>query len=209
MKRTEYNDKRFAFPFVAYTPKKMKDGLPIIIQLHGAGERGPGKEKLGLVDIHGFSDYIKDKDINCIFIMPQCPEKSFWAAKVESIIRFVKQMIKEFGADKKAVYLTGLSMGGFGTWMTAMARSDLFAAIAPVCGGGMGWNAASIKVPVWAFHGAKDTVVDPFYSEDMVKKLEKAGADVKFTLVENVGHSVWDNAYNGELLEWLLSHRRG
>jgi predicted peptidase len=158
------------------------------------------------VDVHGFSKVIADKEIPCIFVMPQCPTESFWAARVESIITFIGQLVEEFHVDADKICLTGLSMGGYGTWYTAMARPDLFSAIAPVCGGGMAWNAGVLKMPIWAFHGACDTVVSPTQSDEMVEKLKAAGADVRYSRVEGVGHNVWEHAYNEELLSWLLEH---
>ena len=110
--------------------------------------------------------------------------------------------------DTNRIYLTGLSMGGYGTWFTAMARPDLFAAIAPVCGGGMAWNAGVLNMPVWVFHGAKDTTVSPTQSDEMVERLRALGKDVTYTRIEGVGHNAWDYAYNRELLAWLLSKKR-
>ena len=206
MIRTEHRDNTRIFPFVSYEPTEKNGSLPLIVQLHGAGERGDGQESLSLVDFHGFSKVIADKEFPCLFVMPQCPADTFWAAQVESIIAFINQLIEEYDVDAKKIYLTGLSMGGFGTWYTAMARPDLFAAIAPVCGGGMAWNASVLKMPVWAFHGACDTVVSPSQSDEMVAALKAAGADVRYSRVDGVGHNVWDCAYNEELIDWLLSH---
>ena len=98
-------------------------------------------------------------------------------------------------------------MGGYGTWFTAMARPDLFAAIAPVCGGGMAWNAEVLKMPIWTFHGTEDDVVSPYQTDEMVAKLKALNADVTYTRVNGVGHNVWENAYNTELFEWLLSKK--
>lgn len=210
MKRIEHNTGDFIFPFVEYSPKEMNDSekLPLIIQLHGAGERGNGKEDLHLVDVHGFSKHIKDKEFPVIFVMPQCPSGDFWAGRVESLADFVQELIRHFPVDVDKVYLTGLSMGGFGTWYTAMAHPHLFAAIAPICGGGMAWNAASLTMPVWAFHGALDTIVSPMHSDEMVAALEKNGKDVKYTRLDGVGHDAWVYAYNDELVDWFLSHKR-
>ena len=208
MIRTEHREDKFPFAFVKYEPTKMQKNLPLIIQLHGAGERGDGKDDLALVDVHGFPKIMNDKDYPAIFVMPQCPKDSFWAARVESIIKFIELAIEEYGVDKKKVYLTGLSMGGFGTWYTSMARPDLFAAIAPVCGGGMPWNAGVLTMPIWAFHGAEDKVVLPSNSDDMVAKLRELKYDVKYSRIDGVGHNVWEYAYNEELINWLLSHRK-
>ena len=99
-------------------------------------------------------------------------------------------------------------MGGYGTWFTAMACPDMFAAIAPMCGGGMAWNADVLKMPVWAFHGAEDTTVSPYQTDEMVAKLQKLGADVKYTRLDGVGHNVYEGTYNTELLSWLLGKKR-
>lgn len=208
MKRIEHREEKWPFAFVEYSPEVMTEGLPIIIQLHGAGERGEGKDDLALVDVHGFSKLLKKRDYPAIFIMPQCPTESFWAARVESIVRFVEMLTEEYRADKGRIYLTGLSMGGFGTWFTSMARPDLFAAIAPVCGGGMAWNAGVLDMPIWAFHGAVDPVVAPFHSDNMVEKLIETGKDVKYTRIDGVGHDVWEHTYDEELVDWLLSKKR-
>lgn len=208
MKRIEHREEKWEFPFVEYSGETKSEKVPLIVQLHGAGERGAGREDLEKVDVHGFSKYLKNAEHDCIVIMPQCPIDSFWAARVESIVKFIEHLIKEFNVDEDRVYLTGLSMGGYGTWFASMARPDLFAAIAPVCGGGMAWNAGVLKMPVWAFHGAVDPVVSVSQSDEMVSKLKELGADVTYTRIDGVGHNVWEHAYNKELLEWLLSKKR-
>ena len=208
MKRTEYRKSEFKFNFVEYLPEVKTSKMPLIIQLHGAGERGNGEDELHLVDKLGFSKHLEKNEYNCIFVMPQCENDSFWAAKVESIITFIEQMIEYYDADRDRVYLTGISMGGFGTWYTAMARPDMFAAIAPVCGGGMDWTAAVLNMPIWTFHGADDNVVNPVYTELMVNKLTELGLDVKYTKLEGVQHNAWDYTFNEELANWLLSKKR-
>ena len=208
MKRVEHREEKWRFPFVEYSPESSSGRLPLIIQLHGAGERGCGGDDLGLVDVHGFSKMAVKGEYPCIFVMPQCPKDSFWAARVESIIAFVEQLKAEYEIDEDKVYLTGLSMGGYGAWYTAMARPDLFAAIVPVCGGGMAWNAGVLKMPVWAFHGTDDNAVSVVQSDEMVAKLRAAGAEVKYTRMDGVGHNVWNHTYNEELLAWFLDKKR-
>ena len=207
MKRIEHREEKWVFPFAEYSPEAESGRLPLILQLHGAGERGDGTD-LTKVDIHGFSKTVQANEYKALFIMPQCPADSFWAARVESILRFIDQLKAEYNIDESRIYLTGLSMGGFGTWFTAMAKPELFAAIAPVCGGGMAWNASVLTMPVWAFHGDKDNVVSPSQSKEIVEALRNCGADIRFTLLENVGHNAWDYAYNEALINWLLSHSK-
>lgn len=208
MQRIEHREGEWAFPFVSYEPKKIEGKLPLILQLHGAGERGEGGEDLSLVDVHGFSKMVSAGEYDCLFVMPQCPKESFWAARVESVLRFVDQLKKAYPIDESRIYLTGLSMGGYGTWYTAMARPFTFAAIAPICGGGMAWNARVLDMPVRVWHGVQDAAVDVKNSDEMVAALQKAQRDVTYTRMEGVGHSVWTYAYNEELYHWLLSKKR-
>ena len=207
MIRTAYREDKWKFPFIAYTPKTTDKKLPLVIQLHGAGERGTGNDDLDKVDINGFAQFM-DEEFEAIFVMPQCPLNSFWAGKVESIIEFIEQLKEEFPVDCDRVSLTGLSMGGYGTWFTAMAKPELFSAIAPVCGGGMAWNAGVLKMPVWAFHGVEDNVVSVTQSDEMVEGIKKNEGNVKYTRLDGVYHNVWINAYTKELIDWLISHKR-
>ncbi len=193
------------FPFVAYKSEKTEKPA-LIIHLHGAGERGSGGEDLEKVLVHGLPKVANDENLkNAVLIMPQCPVETFWAARVESLDKFIEEMILMFDADENRICLCGLSMGGFGTWYTAMAYPDLFAAIAPCCGGGMPWNARVLKMPIRAFHGLDDTVVLPNQSIDMANALKDWHPDFKLTLYEGVGHDSWEKAFNEELLFWFLS----
>ena len=212
MIREEFQAGQWQFPFVAYHPEIMSENLPLIIQLHGAGERGSGYEELKLVDVHGFSKMLQQgEEYPCIFIMPQCSPESFWAAEVPNIYSFIQAVAKFFHADEKRIYLTGLSMGGFGTWYTALRYPQIFAAIAPICGGGMVWHADALDMPVWAFHGTEDDVVYPSETINMIHKIRTEGInknEVKITLLDNVGHNAWEYAYQKELYDWLLSKSR-
>ncbi len=208
MNRFEHREPHWIFPFVEYSCEKTDKKLPLILQLHGAGERGEGGEDLNKVEVHGFAKVVKDADFQCILILPQCPKDTFWAARVESILKFIDQLKEAYPVDEDRICLTGLSMGGYGTWFTAMANPRLFAAIAPVCGGGMAWNSGVLDMPIWAFHGSEDTVVLPRNSDEMVEKLQALGKDVTYTRVDGVGHNVWDNAYNEALMNWFLNKKR-
>lgn len=208
MLRAEHREENWIFPFISYEPLTKTGKLPLVIQLHGAGERGSGQEDLSLVEVWGFPKMAKTGEYPCLFVFPQCPEDTFWAARVESILKFIDQLKAEFDIDEDRIYLTGLSMGGYGTWYTAMAKPQLFAAIAPVCGGGMAWNANVLTMPVWAFHGVVDKSVSVFSSDEMVESMKKCGLNIRYTRLDGVGHNVWLNAYNEELLNWLLAQKR-
>ena len=197
------------FPYIAYIPENISSHPALLIQLHGAGERGNGGSDLELVLVHGFPKIVNDTNLNdCILIMPQCPTDTFWAARIESLKKFIDAVISKFSVDTRRIYLCGLSMGGFGTWYTAMAYPELFAAIAPCCGGGMAWNAETLKMPVWAFHGLDDTVVSPSQTIEMVEALTGRNPHVKCDLYEGVGHGSWIRAFSEQTLAWILSHQK-
>jgi len=199
---------KYGFPYIAYIPDRISDHPALLIQLHGAGERGNGGDELEKVLIHGFSKIVDDTNLkDCILILPQCPAETFWVAKIESLRKYIDDMIHMFSADTTRIYLCGLSMGGFGTWYTAMAYPDLFAAIAPCCGGGMAWYASALKMPVWAFHGLEDPTVSPNHTIEMVEKLKECNPNLKYDLYEGVGHNSWIRAFSEETLKWLLSQK--
>ncbi|MBE6787556.1 MAG: phospholipase [Ruminococcaceae bacterium] len=206
MKIIYEDNKDYGFKYVANIPDNISQNPAILFQLHGAGERG---EDLNKVFVHGLCNVVNDINLtDCILISPLCPENTFWAAKVESLKTFIDNIIEKYSADKNRIYLCGLSMGGFGTWYTAMAYPDLFAAIAPCCGGGMPWNANVLKMPVWAFHGMLDTTVLPSNTIDMVNALKQHNPNVKCTLYEDVAHNSWTRAFTPELLEWILTQHK-
>ena len=197
------------FPCITCISDKLSEHPALIIQLHGAGERGNGKDELNKVTVHGFMNVVNDSNFNdCILVMPQCPQETFWVAKIESLKKFIDDIIKEYNIDKNRIYLCGISMGGYGTWNTAMAYPDMFAAIAPCCGGGAEWSACRLQMPVWAFHGLEDDAVLPSRTIDMVNKLRETNPNVKCTLYEGVGHNCWEKAFSDELLEWLLAQHK-
>lgn len=181
---------------------------PLILFLHGAGERG---EELEKVKVNGIPKvYAADNDFPFIAVSPQCPENSWWTMMEEELNALLDEIIENYKVDKSRVYLTGLSMGGFGTWHLAALNPERFAAIAPICGGGAPIEARNLKdVPVWAFHGAKDDVVPIEQTELMVSSLKEAGGNVKFTVYPEANHDSWTVTYNNpELYKWFLSHKK-
>ena len=122
--------------------------------------------------------------------------------------RFIDEMVRLYHVDTGRIYLCGLSMGGFGTWYTAMAYPELFAAIAPCCGGGMAWNASVLTMPIWTFHGLEDTVVSPHQTQEMIWALKDTHPDFRYDLYDGVAHNSWEKAVSEELLSWMLARRK-
>ena len=178
---------------------------PVLIYLHGAGGRG---EDISVIRNHKvFLLTEKHMDLEFITVAPQCYANS-WFDIFEQLQAFVKAMISSDFCDNERVYLMGASMGGYTTWQLAMALPELFAAIVPICGGGMYWNAPRLKdVPVWAFHGDSDPVVLPRESEQMVFRVKQCLGSAKLTIYENTEHDAWTPTFNNpEVFEWLLAH---
>ena len=200
--------------YLLYLPTgyaESKNQWPLILFLHGAGERGDDLEK---VKIHGLPKLIakEGKELPFVVISPQCPKDGWWSdeAQIEMLDALLDHIFYRYRIDQNRIYVTGLSMGGFGTWSLAAKYPDRFAAIAPICGGGDPRDAPRIShLPVWAFHGAKDTIVEPEKSREMADALKKAGSDVKLTIYPEAGHDSWTETYNNpELYNWFLEHRR-
>ena len=178
---------------------------PLLLFLHGTGERGTA---LGLVGVPGpLKDRAAGRDLPFVIVAPQVPEGERWT--VARIAAALDAAIATYPIDTDRVYVTGLSMGGFGTWDAIMQMPERIAAAVPICGGGLwlGIDAAR-DVPVWNFHGAMDNVVPIEMSVGMVRALRNAGGDVRFTVYPDAGHDSWSETYaNPEVYEWLLSHR--
>lgn len=200
--------------YLLYIPEGYADSQkkwPLILFLHGAGERGNDLTK---VAVHGPPKLIaaENKALPFIIVSPQCPERDWWSSgyQIASLNALLDDIIEHYRVDEDRIYLTGLSMGGFGSWALATASPDRFAAIAPICGGGNPDDAVRIAhIPEWVFHGARDNVVAAARSEEMVAALEKAGADVTFTVYPDAGHDSWTETYNNpDLFEWFLRHTR-
>jgi predicted peptidase len=217
--KTGFVDKTFknadgsTSPYVVFVPKDY-DGTkeyPVILFLHGAGETKGGKKMPAEVGI-GPAIKKREKDFPFIVVIPQSEKRTWGAASDDGkrALAILDEVEKEYKTDAKRQYLSGLSMGGFGTWSIAAAHPDRWAAIVPICGGGNVKDAEKIKdIPCWCFHGDADTAVPVQRSKDMIDALKKAGAEPKYTEYPKVGHNSWDMAYGtDELYKWLLEHKK-
>ncbi|WP_145265436.1 carboxylesterase family protein [Calycomorphotria hydatis] len=199
---------------------------PLVLFLHGAGERGSDNEKQL---VHGVKDmlaYSRKTDTPFIIVAPQCPTgqqwvNTPWSAETHTmpeepsepmslVIGLLEELQSTLPVDKSRLYATGLSMGGFGTWDIVQRKPDTFAAAIPICGGGDTAMADTIKdVPIWVFHGDEDRAVIVKRSRDMVAALEEVDGNVKYTEYEGVGHNSWTRTYTDDaVLEWLLSQNK-
>lgn len=206
--------------YLLYLPKEYsaesKRKWPLMLFLHGAGERGTN---LARVAAHGPPKLLAQskEDLPFIVVSPQCPAGQRW--NTETLIALLDDISERYPVDPTRVYVTGLSMGGYGTWALANEYPQRFAAIAPICGGGetipillagREKREALKSLGVWAFHGAKDPVVKLEESEKMVNAYKQIGADdVRLTVYPEARHDSWTETYDDpKLYEWLLAHRR-
>ena len=212
MKRIDVKIKNVqTFGYILYLPDNYSEekSFPLILCLHGAGERGDGEGELEKVNVHGLARYFNEGRMNAdvIALCPQCPEGQVWNQRVFDLKKLLDKIIEEYAVDKKRITVTGLSMGGFGTWEMGMTYPEIFAALAPICGGGMAWRTHALAgKSIWTFHGNADTIVDISNSIDMVNGARKNGANVRFTILDGVGHNSWESAYEDtRLLDFLLN----
>ena len=195
-----------ALDYLLFLPKdysKSGKPSPLIIFLHGSGERGSDLEK---VKAWGPPAIVEaNPDFPFMLVSPQCPEGQWWNVNV--LKGMIDDILKTYNVDKSRVYLTGLSMGGYGAWELSTAFPEYFAAVAPVCGGGNPLRAKRLKdVPVWVFHGKKDTAVPEQQSAEMVEALKNVGGNVEYTVLPEGEHAdAWKYAYGqAGLFDWFL-----
>jgi predicted peptidase len=179
---------------------------PLMLFLHGAGESG---SDLAKVKVHGPPKIVEtNRTFPFILVSPQSPGRGW---NPDTLNALLDDVIANYRVDKDRVYLTGLSMGGYGTWALAAAHPEKFAAIAPICGGGNPADAKRLApIPTWVFHGAKDTTVPLKRSEEMVEAIKAANGNVKLTVYPEAGHDSWTQTYeNPALYQWFLQQKRG
>lgn len=199
------------FEYLLHLPKGYaieNKAWPLVLFLHGAGESGSELEK---VKVHGPPKHVAaGEDYPFVLVSPQAPStRRGW--EPASLNALIDDVIAKHKIDQKRIYVTGLSMGGYGTWALAQAYPGKFAAIMPICGGGDPTKVESLKeLPIWIFHGGKDTAVPVKKSEEMVAALEAIGSSqLKFTLYPEAGHDSWTETYsNPEVWKWLLEQSK-
>ena len=227
--RDRYEYREFKnLPYRLLQPKNYNADrvYPLVIFFHGAGERGDDNQKQL---VHGMAEFASDDVMQkhpCIVVAPQCPSDIQWVdtpwtadshtmpkqptLPMQLSLELIGVLQNEFSIDEDRIYVTGLSMGGFGAWDAIQRQPKRFAAAVPICGGGDPTYATRIAhVPIWAFHGDKDTTVKVKRSRDMITAIEEAVASPKYTEYPGVGHNSWTATYaNREMYQWLFAQNR-
>lgn len=179
---------------------------PLVVFLHGMGERGGALDRVRGVGLPRLVE--RRGNLAYVLVVPHCPDGTLWPSKL--LGRMLDQVLEEQRVDPRRVVLTGLSMGGMGTWRWGIDQPDRFSALVPVCGGIAPSGVGALKgMPIWAFHGDADPVVPIDGHRRIVDAAREAGALIRFTVYPGVGHNCWDRAYaDPSLEEWMLMQRR-
>ena len=190
--------------YILHVPKNINEKKPLIIFLHGSGEKGNNLEK---VKIHGPLKYLKNHELDSYILAPQCPENEYWNAEV--LYQLILKIEKENNVDSNRIYLTGLSMGAWGVWNLAFAHPEKFAALVPIAGYvdriPMIENCKIASIPTRIFHGILDDVVTYQYSMWLYKKLKDCSVDIELTLFDDANHDSWSRVYDHpEIYDWML-----
>lgn len=204
---TEIVNKR-ELRFILHTPKNHKEKKPLIVFLHGSGEKGNNIEK---VKEHGPFKYLKTHEIDAYVLAPQCPEKEYWDS--ESLYQLIVKIQKENNIDINRIQLTGLSMGAWGAWNLVYAHPEMFASLVPIAGFvdriPMVENCKIKNIPIRMFHGLLDDVVDVNYSIAMYKRLNKCNTDIELTIFDDANHDSWSRVYDSpEIYNWMLQQTK-
>ncbi len=210
------------YPYRLLKPLNQNTSAPLVIFLHGAGERGNDNQRQLTYLPERFIDAPHLNTKNCFVLAPQCPIDDAWAPfgprgpeateqtkAMKAAIITIRKILSEENIDTSRIYLTGLSMGGFGSWDLAARHPDWFAAVVPICGGGDPKTASQlIDVPIWAFHGDKDQIVPEQASSKMVLAIRNAGGRPAYTVLQGVGHGSWPYAYGARVaMDWMFAQR--
>lgn len=193
-----------SYGYILNTPKDLKTKKPLLIFLHGSGEKGTDLEK---VKVHGPLKYSQTHTLDAYILAPQCPDNVYWDS--ESLYQLIQKIMNENAIDPNRIYLTGLSMGGWGAWNLAMAHPELFAALVPIAGFvdrvPMIENCKIAEIPTRIFHGLLDDVVAVDYSIQIYKKLKPCSKDLELTIFDDANHDSWSRVYaDPKMYEWLF-----
>lgn len=230
MRRKRADGVRPGIPYQLMEPWQAKAGerYPLVVFLHGSGESGNDNVQQMKNGVFAFTERINREKYPCFLLVPQCPKGQSWTANFRvkdrtefnnsqladpaaQVFDLISELRREFpNIDSNRIYLTGLSMGGGGTFELLAHQPNLFAAGLPVCGFGDTAAAPLLKnIPIWAFHGALDRVVFPSASRNMVDAIQKAGGNVKYTEYSTLDHSIWNETYyNPQVMEWLFAQKK-
>ncbi|MDR0521283.1 MAG: prolyl oligopeptidase family serine peptidase [Planctomycetaceae bacterium] len=202
----------FVFLPADYDKQAEAGGAPLLLFLHGIGECGNDAGEVNRVKNTGLPNFLEkpefSKKFSCIAVSPQCKKGYVWSPA--QLMLLLDHVEKQFKVDKNRIYVSGLSMGGYGTWLCLNEAPNRFAAAVPICGGANPeWAKKLTNVPIWAFHGGNDNVVNKRFQTKMVEEIRAAGGTkIIFTLFDGVGHDAWTPAYANQLIyDWLFSQR--
>lgn len=194
--------------YALHVPNDTKSKKPLIVFLHGSGEKGTDIEK---VKVHGPFKYLKTHDVDAYILAPQCRENEYW--NPESVYRLIQKIVKENKIDENRIYLTGLSLGGWGTFKLGMAHPEMFAALVPICGFIDRLDRDEIckikDIPTRIYHGLLDDVVSIDYASQIYQKLLSCNAKTELTIFEDADHDSWTRVYDDpEIYDWMLAQTK-
>lgn len=185
------------------------EALPMLVFLHGAGERG---SDINIIKNHGLPKFFDTGlPVRAVVLAPQVPDfDHVWNNIADETFELIEKTAEEFGVDRNRISLTGISMGGYGTWELGMMHSDYFSALAPICGGGMSWKSGVLRdMPIRTFHGDSDSIVPISATYEMVDAIRRVGGKPQMIILHAVSHESWVYAYEStDLIEWLVSQKR-
>lgn len=201
---------RKKYEYLLYLPKQYKadnEAYPLVIYLHGGGQKGNDLNKLKTYGLPQLVD--QGREFNFIIASPQCPDDKFWSTD-NWFDSLYAELTTKYRVDQKRIYLTGISMGGYGTWQTAIAYPDKFAAIVPLCGGCDDSTQVCLirQVPVWTFHGTADDLIPIIETERLVNRLNQCDGKVKFTRLPSEGHGIQYLYENNAIYDWMLKQHK-
>jgi predicted peptidase len=194
-----------AYGYILHKPTDLKSKKPLLIFLHGSGERGNDVEK---IKSHGPLKYIQNYPLDAYILAPQCSENAYWDS--ESLYELIQKIIKDNLIDNQRIYLTGLSMGGWAAWNLAFKYPEIFAALLPIAGFvdrvPMVENCKIAEIPTKIYHGLLDDVVDVQYAIFIYKKLKPCSKDLELIIFDDAYHDSWSRVYdNPKTYQWLFT----